>query len=159
MQSTVINQHPYFPEDASIPDFVPNDKSLTDIVLPFSGTITCVLAASVILSKRYNPGLGLTDLGQICWFVLSYLVLNYERVASSNELYAQLWKEYSLSDSRYLTASTFVITIETITVLPIHEAILGASIRKICWALDVAERTDQSSLDPQSSTQADKKIQ
>ncbi|TLD12282.1 uncharacterized protein PgNI_04544 [Pyricularia grisea] len=214
MQAAVISQHPYFPEDAYIPDFVPNDKSLTDLVLPFAGTITCVLAASVILSKRINPG---------------YLILNYERVASSNELFAQLWKEYSLSDSRYLTANTFVISIETITVLfwgpcciatafcittrrnlryplsiivcmahlygvtlyyatsfadmqmkgvahsrpeflyfwvyfvgmnlpwaivPLarnHEVILGASIRKICWALDLADRTDR--------TQANKKNQ
>ncbi|KAI6375749.1 hypothetical protein MCOR25_002909 [Pyricularia grisea] len=233
MQAAVISQHPYFPEDAYIPDFVPNDKSLTDLVLPFAGTITCVLAASVILSKRINPGICLTDLCQICWFVLSgylhvffegYLILNYERVASSNELFAQLWKEYSLSDSRYLTANTFVISIETITVLfwgpcciatafcittrrnlryPLsiivcmahlygvtlyyatsfadmqmkgvaHSrpeflyfwvyfvgmnlpwaivplVILGASIRKICWALDLADRTDR--------TQANKKNQ
>lgn len=71
MQAAVISQHPYFPEDASIPDFVSNDKSLTDIVLPFAGTITCILAASAILSKRINPSLSLTDLGQVCWFVLS----------------------------------------------------------------------------------------
>lgn len=28
---------------------------------------------------------------------------------------AQLWKEYSLSDSRYLTADTFVVCMETVT--------------------------------------------
>ncbi|KAI7930954.1 hypothetical protein M0657_000558 [Pyricularia oryzae] len=256
MQAAVISQHPYFPEDASIPDFVSNDKSLTDIVLPFAGTITCILAASAILSKRINPSLSLTDLGQVCWFVLSecqdyrisnsaivgllsYLILNYERVANSNELFAQLWKEYSLSDSRYLTANTFVISIETITVLfwgpcciatafciatrhnlryPLsiivcmahlygvvlyyatsfadmeikgvahsrpeflyfwvyfvgmnlpwaivpsareNEAILWASIKKICWALDLADRADShlKSSDLQYSTNAAKKIQ
>ncbi|KAH8837199.1 hypothetical protein MCOR27_011380 [Pyricularia oryzae] len=243
MQAAVISQHPYFPEDASIPDFVSNDKSLTDIVLPFAGTITCILAASAILSKRINPSLSLTDLGQVCWFVLSgylhlffegYLILNYERVANSNELFAQLWKEYSLSDSRYLTANTFVISIETITVLfwgpcciatafciatrhnlryplsiivcmahlygvvlyyatsfadmeikgvahsrpeflyfwvyfvgmnlpwaIVPSAILWASIKKICWALDLADRADShlKSSDLQYSTNAAKKIQ
>lgn len=38
-------------------------------------------------------------------------------MASSQSLPAQLWKEYALSDSRYLTHDPLVLTLETITVL------------------------------------------
>lgn len=31
------------------------------------------------------------------------------------DLFGQLWKEYSLSDSRYLTSDPFVLCMETIT--------------------------------------------
>lgn len=32
-------------------------------------------------------------------------------------LFAQLWKEYTLSDSRYLTLDVFTVCVETITVV------------------------------------------
>lgn len=31
------------------------------------------------------------------------------------DLYGQLWKEYALSDSRYLTQDAFVLCMETVT--------------------------------------------
>jgi hypothetical protein len=49
-----------------------------------------------------------------------YFVLNYENIASLQGLFAQLWKEYSLSDSRYLTADPFMVAIETITVVSLE---------------------------------------
>lgn len=44
-----------------------------------------------------------------------YFVINHVDLASSNDLFAQLWKEYALSDSRYLTSDPFMICVETIT--------------------------------------------
>lgn len=34
-----------------------------------------------------------------------------------SDVFAQLWKEYALSDSRYLTSDTFVLAAETMTLL------------------------------------------
>ncbi|KAK5627676.1 hypothetical protein RRF57_003391 [Xylaria bambusicola] len=48
--------------------------------------------------------------------VSSYFVLNHATVASSQSLLAQLWKEYALSDSRYLTSDFFMLSVESITV-------------------------------------------
>lgn len=42
-------------------------------------------------------------------------MLNHAKLASSPDLFAQLWKEYALSDSRYLTSDPFMICVETIT--------------------------------------------
>jgi hypothetical protein len=48
---------------------------------------------------------------------LGYFVLNHATVASSQSLLAQLWKEYALSDSRYLTSNFFMLSVESITVV------------------------------------------
>lgn len=43
-----------------------------------------------------------------------YLVYRHQLPGMST-LFAQLWKEYALSDSRYLTHDVFTISVETIT--------------------------------------------
>lgn len=43
--------------------------------------------------------------------------MNHASLAGSSDLFAQLWKEYALSDSRYLTSDPFMICVETITVV------------------------------------------
>lgn len=45
----------------------------------------------------------------------AYFVVNNRTLASSQTLFGQLWKEYSLSDSRYLTSDAFVVCMEAIT--------------------------------------------
>lgn len=42
--------------------------------------------------------------------------MHHATLGSSQDLFAQLWKEYSLSDSRYMTSSPFMLCIETLTV-------------------------------------------
>jgi cholestenol delta-isomerase len=43
--------------------------------------------------------------------------LHAHDLAGRSAILAQLWKEYSLSDSRYLTADNFVVCMETITAI------------------------------------------
>jgi cholestenol Delta-isomerase len=38
-------------------------------------------------------------------------------MGSKQDLFGQLWKEYSLSDSRYLTSDTFTVCMEAITAI------------------------------------------
>lgn len=47
----------------------------------------------------------------------AYYVVNRHDIAGMNTLFAQLWKEYTLSDSRYLTLDAFTVCVETITVV------------------------------------------
>lgn len=44
-----------------------------------------------------------------------YFVANHANLARSQHLFAQLWKEYALSDSRYLTSDPFMLCVEAIT--------------------------------------------
>lgn len=46
-----------------------------------------------------------------------YFVYNHAGLAGSQDLFAQLWKEYALSDSRYLTSDPFMLCVEAITVV------------------------------------------
>jgi len=47
-------------------------------------------------------------------------VLNHGRLASSQSPLAQVWKEYALSDSRYLTTDPFTLCVEAVTVVRLH---------------------------------------
>lgn len=51
-----------------------------------------------------------------CFFE-GYFVLNQSVLTQKHDLFAQLWKEYSLSDSRYLTGDPLVLAAEVVTVL------------------------------------------
>lgn len=44
-------------------------------------------------------------------------MLYHDSLAGSQRLFAQLWKEYALSDSRYVTSDPFMLCIETLTVV------------------------------------------
>ncbi len=53
--------------------------------------------------------------GTIHLFFEGYFSLNHTRMGGQSDLFGQLWKEYSLSDSRYLTSESFVLCMETLT--------------------------------------------
>ncbi|KAI8866565.1 Emopamil-binding protein, partial [Ramicandelaber brevisporus] len=68
----------------------------------------------------------LTTAGRLTfgWFLVSglihivlegYYVLHHRTIAGESFLLAQVWKEYALSDSRYLTSDVFVLPMEAIT--------------------------------------------
>ncbi|KAJ9165530.1 EBP-domain-containing protein [Coniochaeta hoffmannii] len=118
--------HPYFPQDAIIPDYEPNTSSLEVVIRSFVGLVLAFVAAGLYLGKRANPRLGMDELGAMAWFLLcfflhaffeGYFVLYHASLAGSQSLFAQLWKEYALSDSRYMTSDPFMLCIETLTVL------------------------------------------
>ena len=46
-----------------------------------------------------------------------YFVYNHKWIGGMQDLFGQMWKEYALSDSRYLSQDPFVLCIETVTVV------------------------------------------
>lgn len=46
---------------------------------------------------------------------LGYFAFNHASMPAMQDLFGQMWKEYSLSDSRYLTSDPFVLCMETVT--------------------------------------------
>jgi cholestenol delta-isomerase len=137
--------HPYFPQDAIIPGYAPNTTPLLNILAAFGGIIAVFVGGCVALATWYSPTLKRADQLTIAWFALcafaapffcftvhltdqypggflhlffeGYFVLNHASIPSSQSLFAQLWKEYSLSDSRYLTSDPFMLCIESMTVV------------------------------------------
>lgn len=51
-----------------------------------------------------------------CFFE-GYFIIHHDHMASAQDFFGQLWKEYSLSDSRYMTSDTLVLCLETMTVV------------------------------------------
>lgn len=62
--------------------------------------------------KRINTSAG----GCLHVFFEGYFVSNHQQIARAQDLFGQLWKEYALSDSRYLTSDTFVLSAEILSV-------------------------------------------
>lgn len=54
-------------------------------------------------------------LRQLLTLLQGYFAYNFRHMGGMQDLYGQLWKEYALSDSRYLTQDAFVLCMETVT--------------------------------------------
>ncbi|KAL7784516.1 Emopamil-binding protein [Trichoderma afarasin] len=120
--------HPYYPLGVSIPNYRPNDLPLSRSLPIFGALIGSIVVPAYLLAgsgsgsrRRVRP----IDRFAASWFALcgflhiafeGYYILHRTSISSKNTLFAQLWKEYILSDSRYLTSDIFTVCVETITV-------------------------------------------
>ncbi|KAG0649132.1 Delta(8)-Delta(7) sterol isomerase [Hyphodiscus hymeniophilus] len=126
--STIDNQalHPFYPPGIHLSGgkFVPNDWDVLTLVAEFIGGWVVIAAVTLLATKKMNPRLKGTDQALVLWFVLcgsihlffeGYFMVNHTRMASMTDFFGQLWKEYSLSDSRYMFSDPFVLCMESIT--------------------------------------------
>ncbi|KAI1371092.1 emopamil binding protein [Hypoxylon crocopeplum] len=116
--------HPYYPIGVVITGYVAKTLSTLEILGIFTVTCLSILAPTLLYIRRTRPHLPSGDVLTALWFVLcgsihlgleGYFAFYAHDIATRSALLAQLWKEYSLSDSRYLTADTFVVCMETVT--------------------------------------------
>ncbi|KAJ2612217.1 hypothetical protein H4S08_002792 [Coemansia sp. RSA 1365] len=70
------------------------------------------------------------------WFVLCgsmhsgfelYYLVHFRSIAGTQDILGDMWKEYAKSDSRYLSQSSMVLALETITVTVIGPLCWGAA--------------------------------
>ncbi|PHH63641.1 hypothetical protein CDD81_5622 [Ophiocordyceps australis] len=114
--------HPYYPLGVSIPDYTPKTLNTRTILAIFVTACSGVLVPAFILIRRARPSLSTSEVATAMWFLLCgfiHVVLEgnfaLHSVADSSTILSQLWKEYALSDSRYLTRDAFTVCMETIT--------------------------------------------
>ncbi|KAK3186388.1 hypothetical protein K4F52_004926 [Lecanicillium sp. MT-2017a] len=92
--------HPYYPPSAVIHGFVPKALSTSTILAIFATTSTAVLYPTFLAIRRIRPTLPTTEVAAaLC----------------DTSILTQMWKEYALSDSRYLTMDAFMFCMEAIT--------------------------------------------
>ncbi|XP_031421376.1 3-beta-hydroxysteroid-Delta(8),Delta(7)-isomerase [Clupea harengus] len=118
--------HPYWPRNLSLPSYVPNDRSMTEILVflfSVSGGLllgTWALTGKKVAGGRLSAGRRLA----LCWFTVcgfihgvieGWFALFYSTIVSDQSLLSQLWKEYSKGDSRYIIADNFTVCMETVT--------------------------------------------
>ncbi|EXJ66274.1 cholestenol delta-isomerase [Cladophialophora psammophila CBS 110553] len=116
--------HPYYPTEIEIVNFAANEMSVPELLATFATGCTIILSLTWFLTSSLAPRLRVVDKVIALWFCLcgfihlffeGYFAYNHTRMGGLQDLFGQLWKEYSLSDSRYLTSDPFVLCMETIT--------------------------------------------
>ncbi|XP_068180950.1 3-beta-hydroxysteroid-Delta(8),Delta(7)-isomerase [Antennarius striatus] len=118
--------HPFWPRDLLIPNYVANDRSMSEIVgFLFSVSGLLVLVTWLITGWRGAPGrLGTWRRLAVCWFAVcgfihcvieGWFSLYYDIIPGDQSFLSQLWKEYSKGDSRYVIADNFTVCMESVT--------------------------------------------
>ncbi|KAE8343444.1 hypothetical protein BDV24DRAFT_129250 [Aspergillus arachidicola] len=116
--------HQYYPPTIHLPHFAANETSVVSVIAQFGFLWAAVLGTAFLVIRRVRPTASRADKLAFVWMCLtgfihlffeSYFVIHHETLAGSQELFGQLWKEYSLSDSRYLTSDAFLVTMEAVT--------------------------------------------
>jgi len=117
-------KHPYYPLGIEIADYAANEFTVPTLLAYFGACCAGVFTLTYVVVSRVRPGLPASELLTLLWFMLcgcihlffeGYYVVNFRAMGGLQTLFGQLWKEYSLSDSRYLTKDPFVLCMETIT--------------------------------------------
>ncbi|ESO95822.1 hypothetical protein LOTGIDRAFT_188540 [Lottia gigantea] len=117
-------KHPYYPQDIALPHYVPNDKELSVLLGGMFGSVGLFMVFTWFFSGRSKTKFSTTERLILCWFMMcglihtfleGYFSLFHATIAGEMTFLAQVWKEYSKGDSRYLTSDTFVLCMESIT--------------------------------------------
>ncbi|GAB7353982.1 hypothetical protein MBLNU459_g4577t1 [Dothideomycetes sp. NU459] len=116
--------HPYYPLGVEIVGYLANEWPVITLLTIFAAGCAVIFSATYVVVKKFNPRMPTSELYTVMWFVLSgsihlffegYYALNQARMGELQTLFGQLWKEYALSDSRYLTQNAFVLCMESLT--------------------------------------------
>ncbi|RGP65927.1 hypothetical protein FLONG3_9059 [Fusarium longipes] len=109
--------HPYSPLNAVLPEYVTNTLSSRTLVGSFVVGSIAIFAVTLLFINSAPRKLSKGEVFVTLWFALCYYVANFADLSSRLSLFAQLWKEYALSDSRYLTQDSFLVPMEAITAI------------------------------------------
>lgn len=116
--------HPYVPSDLELPGYVPLSFSRSEILVPYIVSSLVVLAAVWVLSGR-STKLYKMDRLLMCWWTFTglthiivegYFAFVPDFFKKKTPFYlAELWKEYSKGDSRYVGRDSAVVALEGFT--------------------------------------------
>ncbi|CAG8563440.1 14074_t:CDS:2 [Dentiscutata erythropus] len=122
-EKVLSTRHPYYPTDLKLTNYTEPTHSTAVLLISFvigliviSGISLAVIIPKKTVESNHKPiFLWFIITGSIHFFFEGYFALYHENIAENNGLFAQMWKEYALSDSRYLTSDPFVVIMESIT--------------------------------------------
>ncbi|KAL4921490.1 Emopamil-binding protein [Aspergillus aurantiobrunneus] len=116
--------HSYYPLGVDIPNYAANELSTLTLLAIFASACAILLGATTLITTKANPHISRAEFLTVFWFVLcsaihfvleGHYARNFTTLPASQHILSQLWKEYSLSDSRYLTSDAFVLCMEAVT--------------------------------------------
>ncbi|KAJ8047398.1 3-beta-hydroxysteroid-Delta(8),Delta(7)-isomerase [Holothuria leucospilota] len=132
-------QHPFTPQTAEVPGYVPNVIPLWQIFACYLVPL-CVICLLVIFGLRhdqYGKKFGLNERVFFVWFAISGFThicveipftLGQASMAWRGDIWSEIWKEYSKADSRYILAQSTTVAIEIMTAW-----ILGPMCLMVVW--------------------------
>ena len=116
--------HPYFPRSIDVGVYTKNERMLAELLAFFASSFTLLAIALWWSLSKAASRLRPSDKAIAVWFVLTgvihvvfegYWVYNHDLIGEKQDVLGQLWKEYALSDSRYMTSDSFVLSAETVS--------------------------------------------
>ncbi|KAI8854342.1 3-beta-hydroxysteroid-Delta(8),Delta(7)-isomerase [Chytridium lagenaria] len=115
-----LTSHPFHPLNYPIPNYAPQAIPMDTILTIFFGAVFAVLAVSWLISSHLSLGTRLVFIWFVCCgfihgVVEGYFGYNHLSISTQEGFFADLWKEYSKSDSRYMTKDPFVCVMESMT--------------------------------------------
>ncbi|KAI8086729.1 Emopamil binding protein-domain-containing protein [Halteromyces radiatus] len=117
--------HPYYPRHLELNDYQPNQRTSIQLLLTVGSIVGTILIGSFYAAKRQRQHVKNSDYFYFCWFILcgflhcgfeSYWVLYRDQIASRTDLFAELFREYAHSDSRYMISDPLLVALESMTV-------------------------------------------
>ncbi|KAF4974458.1 hypothetical protein FZEAL_8629 [Fusarium zealandicum] len=116
--------HPFSPLSVVLSSYEANSMAPLPLVSCFAAGCIVIFLTTLLLVNLTRPSLSRAETLTTMWFALcgcihlffeGYFSYNSMDMASQMDIFGQLWKEYSLSDSRYLTQDSFIVCMETVT--------------------------------------------
>ncbi|KAJ2153218.1 hypothetical protein J3B01_002002 [Coemansia erecta] len=116
--------HPYYPRDAPLSHYVPSTFNVCEAFVTLGSAIAVLMFTSFVLIRKSRHQLTCTDKFVVVWMLVcagihivleGYFSFNHKNLAGMQTIMADLWREYSHSDSRYLTSDPFTVIMEGIT--------------------------------------------
>ncbi|CAO3573273.1 unnamed protein product [Mortierella alpina] len=128
MATPARTHHPYYPQDLILNHYVANTYTVPQILACVAIAFSAIAAMAAALAHQQRQSTLKDRRAQwtFFWFFLcgmihtvfeGYFGLHHATIAGETTLLAQVWKEYALSDSRYMTSNTLVLIMERITTL------------------------------------------
>ncbi|KAJ1962275.1 hypothetical protein H4R35_007372, partial [Dimargaris xerosporica] len=120
-----LTVHPYYPRSEPLPGYAPIQRHWTELVATFPLMVAAVGLTAALVAPRLRPHITRGDRLAFVWCASSifiqltleiYFLFTYDTLAGSSSLLAELLKEYSKADSRYIFQDPSVIINEALTV-------------------------------------------
>ena len=101
--------HPYYPIGVDIANYLANERDFVALLGIFAAGCIVICTSTWIFTGMFCSQLKQLNRAIILWFVMTgsihlffegYFALNHQRMAPAQDIFGQLWKEYSYSDSR-----------------------------------------------------------
>lgn len=122
---TVAAAHPFYPRDLQLPNYVPNEKSVVELLGTFFGSLTvCLVGLWFVMGSRIHLNGRVVCKLKITWFFMcglihlileGYFAVYHRTIPQESTFLAECWKEYGKGDSRYISGDSFTVCMEGIT--------------------------------------------